>query len=120
MSISSVRPLAPVLLAPFAADEGIAVTRSVLTRPLRRWARSPDDLRMRSWLATWLLVLGGLVAVFGLVLIPLPGPGLGVVVLGVPIFVVGLILRIVVRGRTARTGGNDAEGIARPAADPRT
>jgi hypothetical protein len=75
------------------ADEGVAVTRS--NPPLAKVARTPDDLRMRSWLATWLLVLGGLVAAFGLVLIPLPGPGWGVVVLSVSIFVVGLILRIV-------------------------
>jgi hypothetical protein len=48
---------------------------------------------MLSALAPWLLALGGLIAVLGLVLIPLPGPGLIVVVLGVPVFVVGLVLR---------------------------
>jgi hypothetical protein len=52
---------------------------------------------MRSRVATWLLVLGGLIAFLGLMLIPLPGPGVIVVVLGVPVFFIGLILRQVVR-----------------------
>jgi hypothetical protein len=52
---------------------------------------------MLSTVATWLLVLGGMIAVLGLVLIPLPGPGLIVVVLGVPLFVGGLVLRQVPR-----------------------
>jgi hypothetical protein len=60
-------------------------------------AAATDDLRMLSTVAPWLLVLGGLIAVLGLVLIPLPGPGLIVVVLGVPVFVVGLVLRQVRR-----------------------
>lgn len=56
-----------------------------------------DHLRMLSRFATWLLILGGLIAVLGLALIPLPGPGLSVLVLGVPVFVGGLILRQVAR-----------------------
>lgn len=64
---------------------------------MRRWAAAADDLCMLSTVAPWLLVLGGLIAVLGLVLIPLPGPGLIVVVLGVPVFVVGLVLRQVGR-----------------------
>lgn len=60
-------------------------------------AAAADYPGMLSRVATWLLVLGGLIVVLGLVLIPLPGPGVSVVVLGVPAFVVGLILRQVVR-----------------------
>lgn len=56
-------------------------------------AATDDDLRMLSTVAPWLLILGGLIVVLGLMLIPLPGPGLIVVVLGVPVFVVGLVLR---------------------------
>jgi hypothetical protein len=60
-------------------------------------ALAADHLGMLARGATWLLVLGGLIAVLGLVLIPLPGPGLSLVVLGVPLLVVGLTLRQVVR-----------------------
>ena len=56
-----------------------------------------DYVRMLSRVTPWQLVLGGLIAVLGLVLIPLPGPGLIVVGLGMPVFVVGLVLRQVRR-----------------------
>lgn len=64
---------------------------------MRRWRPAADYLRMLSRVAPWLFVLGGLIAVLGLVLIPLARPGLIVVVLGVPVFVAGLVLRQVRR-----------------------
>jgi hypothetical protein len=72
--------------APFGVEQAVAMR-----------AAGADYLRMLSRVAPWLLVPGGLIAVVGLVLIPLPGPGLSVVVLGVPVFVVGLVLRQVRR-----------------------
>jgi hypothetical protein len=71
--------------------------RAGSSQPVAQVAPAADYLRMLSRVAPWLLIIGGLISVLGLVLIPLPSPGLPVVLLGVPVFVVGLVLRQVRR-----------------------
>lgn len=75
----------------------MTVIRSRYSPPIAEVAPAADYLRMFSRVATWLLVLGGLITMLGLVLIPLPGPGLSVIVLGVPVFAIGLVLRQVIQ-----------------------